>query len=119
MHAHEFFDLSIMVGTGVTLYLVMQFLGHAVVRYLNREGTACSRNRKAATERSAFFAFGASDQRSRFVYVGQHMSGFNAICMRAWPVAFFSSPTFFGITLYIRSAYSFTLRCANNIAIFE
>jgi hypothetical protein len=36
----------------------MQFLGYAVVRYLNREGTACSRNRKAATERSAFFAFG-------------------------------------------------------------
>jgi len=80
MHVHEFFDLSITVGTGVTLFFIMQFLGYAVVRYLNREGTACSRNRKAATERSAFFAFGASDQRSRFVY-----RGFNAICMRAWP----------------------------------
>ena len=85
MHVHEFFDLSITVGTGVTLFLIMQFLGYAVVRYLNREGTACSRDRKAAAERSAFFAFGASDQRPRFVYVGQHMSGFNAICMHAWP----------------------------------
>ena len=32
MHVHEFFDLSIMVGTGVTLFLIMQFLGYAVVR---------------------------------------------------------------------------------------
>ena len=47
MHVREFFDLSITVGTGVTLFLSMQFLGYAVVRYLNREGTACSRDRKA------------------------------------------------------------------------
>ncbi len=46
MHVHEFFDLSITVGTGVTLFLIMQFLGYAVVQYLNREGTACSRDRK-------------------------------------------------------------------------
>ena len=36
MHVHEFFDLSIMVGTGVILFLIMQFLGYAVVRHLNR-----------------------------------------------------------------------------------
>jgi len=35
MHVHEFFDLSIMVGTGVILFLIMQFLDYAVVRYLN------------------------------------------------------------------------------------
>ena len=45
MHVHEFFDLSITVGTGVTLYLIMQFLGYAVVRYLNRGwGMAADRN---------------------------------------------------------------------------
>ena len=36
MHVHEFFDLSITIGTGVTLFLIMQFLGYAVVRYFNR-----------------------------------------------------------------------------------
>ena len=45
MHVHEFFDLSIMVGMGVILFLIMQFLGYAVVRYLNRgRGTAADRN---------------------------------------------------------------------------
>ena len=45
MHVHEFFDLSITVGTGVTLFLIMQFLGYAVVRYLNRgRGMAADRN---------------------------------------------------------------------------
>jgi hypothetical protein len=36
MHDHEFFELYIAVGTGVTLFLSMQFLGYAVVRHLNR-----------------------------------------------------------------------------------
>ena len=45
MHVHEYFDLSITVGTGVTLFLIMQFLGYAVVRYLNRgRGMAADRN---------------------------------------------------------------------------
>jgi hypothetical protein len=45
MHVHEFFDLSIMVGTGVILFLIMQFLGYAVVRYLNRgRGMTADRN---------------------------------------------------------------------------
>jgi hypothetical protein len=36
MHDHEFCELYIAVGTGVTLFLIMQFLGYAVVRHLNR-----------------------------------------------------------------------------------
>ena len=34
MHDHELFELCIAVVTGVTLFLSIQFLGHAVVRIL-------------------------------------------------------------------------------------
>ena len=43
MHDHEFFELYIAVGTGVTLFLSMQFLGYAVVRHLkSRQGNGRS-----------------------------------------------------------------------------
>ena len=37
MPVHEIFNFSITLGTAVILFLVMQYLGHAVVRYLNRK----------------------------------------------------------------------------------
>ena len=38
MPVHEIFNFSITLGTAVILFFVMQYLGHAVVRYLNSLG---------------------------------------------------------------------------------
>ncbi len=36
MPVHEFFNFSMTLGMAVILFFVLQYLGHAVVRYLNR-----------------------------------------------------------------------------------
>ena len=36
MHDHQLCELYTGVGTGVTLFLIMHFLGYAVVQHLNR-----------------------------------------------------------------------------------
>jgi hypothetical protein len=33
MTVHEFINFSLTLGTSITLFLVLQYLGHAVVRY--------------------------------------------------------------------------------------
>lgn len=35
MHVHEVMSFSLTLGTALTLFLGMQYLGHAVVRYFN------------------------------------------------------------------------------------
>jgi len=45
MHDHEFFELYIAVGTGVTLFLSMQFSGYADIRHLNRGRGMADRTR--------------------------------------------------------------------------
>ena len=37
MPVHEIFNFSITLGIAVILFLLMQYLGYAVVRYLNRK----------------------------------------------------------------------------------
>ena len=37
MHVHEVISFSLTLGTAVTLFLGMQLVGHAVVRYFNSE----------------------------------------------------------------------------------
>jgi hypothetical protein len=36
MPVHEFLNFSMTLGMAVILFFVLQYLGHAVVRYLNR-----------------------------------------------------------------------------------
>ena len=36
MPVHEFFNFSMTLGIAVILFFVLQYLGHVVVRYLNR-----------------------------------------------------------------------------------
>ena len=36
MPVHEFFNFTMTLGIAVILFFVLQYLGHAVVRYLNR-----------------------------------------------------------------------------------
>ena len=43
MPVHEIINLSITLGIAVILFLVMQCLGHAVVRYLNRKAVHLKR----------------------------------------------------------------------------
>ena len=37
MPVHDIINFSITLGIAVILFLVIQYLGHAVVRYLNRK----------------------------------------------------------------------------------
>jgi len=37
MPVHDIITFSITLGIAVTLFLVVQYLGHAVMRYLNRK----------------------------------------------------------------------------------
>ncbi len=35
MPVHEIFNFSLTLSTAITTFLVMQYLGHAIVRYFN------------------------------------------------------------------------------------
>jgi hypothetical protein len=58
MPMYENYNLFLAVGTAVSVFLVMQHVGHAVIRYLNRYQSCIVKNKSKGRRRNIAIAHG-------------------------------------------------------------